>query len=90
MKKYAIKAVLAAVVLIFAVPVAINLCYSADTVIIPTQWGATDVLSYYGTILGAAVTVGALIVTILFTRKQIERDDYRKSQREKWDNKMLY
>lgn len=85
MKRYILRAGLVAVALIVAVPIAINLCYSADTVIFPTKWGAADVLDYYGTILGAAVTVGALIITILFTRKQIERDAYLKSQREKWD-----
>ena len=47
------------------------------------MWGAADVLSYYGTILGATATATAMIVTIVFTRKQIYRDSYLKNGNEK-------
>ena len=70
--------------LLIGVPLIINACYSAETVIFQTQWDAADVLSYYGTIMGAAVTVGALAVTIRFTKKQIDRESYAKSRKEKW------
>ncbi len=76
--------VLAAFILTVVVPVIINELYKRNTGYL-TVWGAADVLSYYGTVLGACVTVGALIVTIQFTKKQIKHDNYIKTQEEKWD-----
>ena len=49
-----------------------------------TIWDATDVLSYYGTILGAAATAMTIAVTITFTYKQIRRDSYLKNENDKW------
>ena len=48
------------------------------------MWGAADALAYYGTILGALVAVATVVVTILFTYKQIQRDNFLKSESEKW------
>lgn len=79
-----ILAILGFVLLVIGVPLGINASYQCDTVIIPTQWGAEDVLSYYGTILSTTATAIALIVTITFTYKQIRRDSYLKSETEKW------
>lgn len=76
-------AAIVALILIVVIPIAINELYKKNTGYM-TIWGAADVLSYYGTILGACVTVGALIVTILFTKKQIQRDSFIKNQEEKW------
>ena len=71
-------------VLVIGVPLGINACYQCDTVIITTQWGAEAVLSYYGAILSSIVTIAGLAITIQFTRKQIERESYLKSENEKW------
>ncbi len=72
--------------LIVGVPVAINEAYKTNCGYI-TLWGAPEVLSYYGTILGAAIAVVMLTVTIIFTRKQIQRDSY--IQIEKINGKIL-
>ena len=79
-KKFVIAVFLAS---IFFIPIGINELYKAGAGYV-TVWGAADVLSYYGTILGAITTVGALIVTISFTRKQIERENFIKNESEKW------
>lgn len=73
------------VVLVFLIPLGINQCYQSEIVIIPTKWGAADVLSYYGTLLGASVTILTLIFTILFTRKQIQRERFLERNRLKWE-----
>lgn len=73
-------AVLAAAV---GVPIIINECYKANRGYI-TEWGAADVLSFYGTILSAFVTIVTIVATIGFTKKQIQRDSYLKSETEKW------
>lgn len=75
---------LIALLLVVGVPFLINELYKNNSGYM-TVWGAADVLSYYGTLLGTCVTVGALIVTIRFTKKQIMRDSYIKFQEEKWN-----
>lgn len=67
---------------IFGVPILINEYYKHGGYI--TMWEAADVLSYYGAILGASITVGTLAITILFTRKQIQRESYLKDKKEFW------
>lgn len=64
-------------------PIAINEAYKAGNGCI-TVWGAEDVLSYYGAILGATATIVALAFTIWFTKKQIQRDAYLKNEIDKW------
>ena len=66
-------------------PLVINWCYQRDTVIITTEWEAADVLSYYGTLLGATVTILTLVYTISFTRKQIQREHFLERNRLKWE-----
>lgn len=68
--------------LTIGVPIIINECYKAGGYI--TLWQAEDVLSYYGTILGATVSVAVLAATILFTRKQIRHDQFVNRQSQKW------
>lgn len=80
--KGVLAAVVIAAVLIFGIPVLINECYKHGGY--TTMWEAADVLSYYGAILGASIAVGTLAVTILFTRKQIQRESYLKSRKETW------
>jgi len=73
---------LCVLLLVVGVPVIINECYKTGGYI--TLWNAADVLTYYGTILGAIVSVAVLAGTIRFTRKQILHDQYVKGQSEKW------
>ena len=81
--KWVIIGLLAVIIFVVVVPVIINECYKANSGYM-TIWGAADVLSYYGTILGALVTVATIVVTISFTRKQIQRESYLKNETEKW------
>ena len=41
-------------------------------------------LGYYGTILGAIITVVTLVATVTFTKKQIQRESFLKNESEKW------
>lgn len=66
-------------------PFVINWCYQCDAVIITTKWGAADMLSYYGTLLGATATILTLACTISFTRKQIQRERFLERNRSKWE-----
>lgn len=77
-------AILGFLVLVIGVPLGINAIYQCDTVIIKTQWGAADVLNYYGAILSAFVTMAGLVITIHFTMRQVRRDSYLKRESDKW------
>lgn len=74
---------LVAIALIVGIPLIINESYKANSGYM-TMWSAADVLSYYGTILGALVAITTIIVTIGFTRKQIRRESFLKNETEKW------
>lgn len=80
--KRVLAAVVIAAILIFGIPILINECYKHGGYI--TMWGAADVLSYYRTILGAFIAVATLALTILFTRKQIQRETYLHNANEHW------
>lgn len=67
---------------IVGVPLIINELYKHPGYV--TIWSAADVLSYYGAVLGASITVGTLAVTIFFTRKQLLRESYLKNREESW------
>ena len=85
-KKQALKVTLlivALAVFIIGGPFAINEAYKAGNGYV-TMWGAEDVLSYYGAILGATATIVALALTIWFTKRQIQRDAYLKNETDKW------
>ena len=79
---FVIAVLLGVLLFVFGVPIVINECYKAGGY--ETLWNAEEVLSYYGTILGATVSVAVLAATILFTRKQIRHDQFVNSQAEKW------
>lgn len=68
----------------FVGPVIINCLYKQGPGWI-TMWEAPDMLAYYGTILGAAVTAFSLILTISFTRKQIGRDRFLERDLGRWN-----
>lgn len=54
--------------LIIIVPIIINELYKSGNGYI-TIWGKEEVLSYYGTILGSAATIGAVVITIMYNEK---------------------
>lgn len=70
-------------VFVIGIPMIINECYKSNSGYI-TVWNAEDVLSYYGAVLGAFVAGAAIVVTIRFTQKQIQRKSYLKNETEKW------
>ena len=76
--------ILGAVFLIVGIPVIINECYKANCGYI-TVWDGSDVLGYYGTILGSVIAVISITVTIAFTKKQIQRESFLKNEDEKWN-----
>lgn len=71
-------------ILIVGVPFIINESYKVNKGYI-TLWGASEVLSYYGTVLGASTTILAVIYTIRFTRKQINYDYSISQEKLKWE-----
>lgn len=76
--------IIAAIFLIVGIPIIINECYKANCGYI-TVWDGADVLGYYGAILGSIIAVATLAITIVFTKKQIQRDSFLKNENEKWD-----
>ena len=75
--------ILGAIFLIIGVPIIINECYKANSGY-TTVWDGADALGYYGAILGSVIAVATLAVTIIFTKKQIQRDNFLKTETEKW------
>ena len=76
--------ILAIIVLVIGVPIIINEYYKANCGY-TTAWDASAMLGYYGVILGVSITVATLVVTIKFTKKQIERESFLRTENEKWD-----
>ena len=77
--------ILCIAILVVGIPVAINECYKADCGYL-TMWDASAMLGYYGAVLGTIITVVTLVVTITFTKKQIQRENLLKNESEKWSN----
>ena len=75
--------ILGAIFLIIGVPIIINECYKANLGY-TTVWNGADALGYYGAILGSVIAVATLAITIIFTKKQIQRDNFLKTETEKW------
>ena len=75
--------ILGAIFLIIGIPIIINECYKANFGY-STVWNGADALGYYGAILGSVIAVATLAVTIIFTKKQIQRDNLLKTETEKW------
>ena len=65
------------------IPIVINECYKTNCGY-SIAWDASAMLGYYGTILGAIITVVTLVATITFTKKQIQRESFLKNESEKW------
>lgn len=75
-------AIMAAIFFIVGVPLIINECYKANCGYI-TVWDGADVLGYYGAILGSIIAVATLTITIVFTKKQIQRESYLRAETDK-------
>ena len=86
MRKTKFIAIIISIILVSVVviPIAINESYKHGVVYV-TKWDAADVLSYYGTLVSASATMMTIIGTILFTRKQIQRDRFLERNQEKWE-----
>ena len=70
-------------VFLVGIPIVINECYKANCGY-STAWDVSAMLGYYGTILGAIITVVTLVATITFTKKQIQRESFLQNESEKW------
>ena len=70
--------------LVVGIPIIINEAYKANKGYL-TVWGGSEVLSYYGTLLGVAATIIALFSTIQFTRRQITFEQYVRNTQSKWN-----
>ena len=76
--------IVGALFLIVGVPIIINELYKRPGYV--TMWSAADMLGYYGILLGAFVGIGTLVITIEFTRHQIQRESYLQTKKDKWRN----
>ena len=74
--------VLGAIFLIIGVPIIINECYKANSGY-TTVWDGADALGYYGSILGSIIAVATLAITIILTKKQIQRESFIRTETEK-------
>lgn len=83
-KKLILVIVLSILLFSVAIPIAINESYKHGVVYV-TKWDAVDVLSYYGSLLGSVSTILALVITIIFTKKQIQRDRFLELNLTKWE-----
>ena len=75
--------ILGAMFLIIGVPIVINECYKTNSGY-TTVWDGAYLLGYYGAILGSVIAVATLAVTIIFTKKQIQRESYIRTEAEKF------
>ena len=75
--------ILVILLFVFGIPIVINECYKASCGY-STAWDVSAMLGYYGTILGAIITVVTLVATITFTKKQIQRESFLQNESEKW------
>ncbi|MDO4452719.1 MAG: hypothetical protein Q4B89_07880 [Lachnospiraceae bacterium] len=71
------KIILWSIFFVIIIPVILNLLYKFDSgiCIFQTEWQAEDTLSFYGDILGAAVTVIGVVWTINNERKERKKDN---------------
>jgi len=69
-----IEIIIACIFLVFCVPIGIDKAYKLDWYLFITDWNATDILAFYGTILGGAATLLAVYLTIHDGNKKREKD----------------
>ena len=95
-KKDLPKIIIIATVILFVIPLLINLSFKIGSIrLLAAEWTAGDLLSFYGAVLGALITLIGLVVTLDYQSKQARKDDdvkYRpilKIRQEKRDRKTL-
>ena len=71
---FIIKIIIACIFFVFCVPIGIDWAYKLGCHRFITNWNATDVLAFYGTILGGAATLLAVYLTIQDGNKKREKD----------------
>ena len=69
-------------IVVVGIPIVINEYYKAGGYL--TLWQAEDVLSYYGSVLGAIISVAVLAATIIYNRLQIIEEAKRQAEIKKW------
>mgnify|MGYP001790089462 CR=1 FL=1 len=75
-KKDLPKIIIIAIVILFVIPLLINLSVKIDSIrLLAAEWTAGDLLSFYGAVLGALITLIGLIVTLDNQSKQARKDD---------------
>lgn len=70
---------------VVGIPIIINELYKREGWY-STVWTGADVLAYYGTLLGAAATILALVVTIRVTQEQVRAERLFQLELERWHN----
>ena len=70
------KVIIIAIVILFLIPLLINLSFKIDSIhLLAAEWTAGDLLSFYGAVLGAVITLIGLIVTLNHQSNQARKDD---------------
>ena len=77
-----------AIVAAFLGPLVINWLYQAENPIFITEWDAVDVLEYYGTILGAIISVLVILITITNEHQKIA--DERREEKRRIEDQRRY
>ena len=68
--------ILVSVILVVIVPSFINLSFKVYLApLFTAEWGAGDLLSYYGSLLGGIITLVGVVMTLNYQTKQSEADD---------------
>ena len=75
-----LKEILLCIIFVFAlvvvVPMTINMLYMCETPIFITVWDGTDLLNFYGILLGAGATIFAVLATINHNSTIIEKQSF--------------
>ncbi|WP_187759372.1 hypothetical protein [Streptococcus sanguinis] len=70
------KVIIIAIVILLVIPLLINLSFKFDSIhLLAAEWTAGDLLSFYGAVLGAVITLIGLIVTLNYQSNQARKDD---------------
>lgn len=73
--------ILIIIILVIAIPIAINELFKIGKGY-STLWSAADTLAYYGSVLQGIVSGLGIVITILYTRKQIRYEHVESIKRE--------
>lgn len=71
------------IVITCGIPILINESYKTGTGYV-TLLSPADILSYIGSVIGSIITAVCLVVTILYTKRQIASDRYLTQKKQRW------